>query len=41
MSTACNYNCDDTQIETSSDDISVITHKRNHDLENVSAWLSA
>ena len=32
---------DDTQTETSSDDASVITHKLNHDLENVSIWLSA
>ena len=32
---------DDTQIETSSDNVSVITHKLNHDLKNVSIWLSA
>ena len=31
---------DDTQIETSSD-VSVITRKLNHDLQNVSIWLSA
>ena len=32
---------DDTQIEASSDNVNVITDKLNHDLENVSAWLSA
>ena len=32
---------DDTQIETSSNDVSVMKHELNHDLENVSTWLSA
>ena len=36
-----NMFADDTQVETSSDDVSVITNKLNHDLENVSIWLSA
>ena len=38
--TNINMFADDTQIETSSDDVSVITDKLNHDLENVSVWLS-
>ena len=36
-----NMLADNAQIETSSDDISVITDKLNHDLENVSVLLSA
>jgi hypothetical protein len=39
--TITNMFADDTQIEASSDNASVITDKLNHDLENVSAWLSA
>ena len=39
--TITNMFADDTQIEASSDNVSVITDKLNHDLENVSAWLSA
>ena len=31
----------DTQIETSSNDVSVIKNELNHDLESVSTWLSA
>jgi hypothetical protein len=39
--TITNMFADDTQIEASSDNVNVITDKLNHDLENVSAWLSA
>ena len=39
--TTTNMFADDTQVETSSDDVSVITNKLNHDLENVSTRFSA
>ena len=39
--TITNMFADDTQLEASSDNVNVITNKLNHDLENVSAWLSA
>ena len=35
-----NISVDDTQTETSGYDINVFAEKLNHDLENVSTWMS-